>query len=162
MPLSFLKTNPINQTQNSKTQKFSDTMKTYKYNKLVIVIEPTSTGYSAYIPELEGIASVGDTLQEVSENIKEAVDLYFEDLRETEGIDIDTNFKYEFQLSIEAFFNLFKSINVSALADKAGINASLLRQYANGLKHPSLKQAYKIQEAIHKLGNELNSVNFIV
>ena len=122
--------------------------------KLVVVVEPTKTGYSTYLPEIDGVASVGSTLDEISDNIKEAVMLYQEELN------IEENFKLEYRFSIEAFFKLFKSINISALADKSNINASLLRQYAKGIKHPSVKQAKKIEQSIHKLGEELTSIRF--
>jgi predicted RNase H-like HicB family nuclease len=49
--------------------------------KYLIVIEKARDGsYSAYVPDLPGCVSCGDTVAEVKRNIKEAVDLYVEDL----------------------------------------------------------------------------------
>ena len=46
---------------------------TYKINT---VIEKDGHGYFAYAPELKGCHSQGDILEEVLENIKEAIELY--------------------------------------------------------------------------------------
>ena len=52
--------------------------------KISIVIEKDEYGYYAYAPELEGCQTQGDTLEEVLDNIKEAVELYLETLTEEE------------------------------------------------------------------------------
>ena len=48
--------------------------------KVNIVIEKDKNGYFAFCPELKGGHSQGDTLEEVLENIKEAIELYLETL----------------------------------------------------------------------------------
>lgn len=53
----------------------------YKAN---IIIEKDEDGYYAYCPELPGCQSQGDSLQEVRENIKEAVEVYIETLSQLE------------------------------------------------------------------------------
>ncbi|MBD2502879.1 type II toxin-antitoxin system HicB family antitoxin [Anabaena azotica] len=52
--------------------------------KVSIVIEKDEDGYYAYCPELPGCQSQGDSLAEVQENIKEAVELYIETLSHAE------------------------------------------------------------------------------
>ncbi len=52
--------------------------------KVSIVVEKDEHGYYAYCPELEGCQSQGDSLEEVIENIKEAIELYLETLSEEE------------------------------------------------------------------------------
>jgi predicted RNase H-like HicB family nuclease len=52
--------------------------------KISVIIEKDEYGYYAYTPELEGCQSQGDTLEEVLDNIKEAVELYLETLTEEE------------------------------------------------------------------------------
>ena len=49
----------------------------------------------------------------------------------------------------------------SALADEAGMNPSLVRQYTSGKKYPSEKQAGLIQQAIHRLSEDLGRVQLI-
>ena len=38
------------------------------------------------------------------------------------------------------------------------MNPALLRQYASGVKHPSPKQAKKLEDTIHQIGKELSGV----
>jgi predicted RNase H-like HicB family nuclease len=49
--------------------------------KFLIVIEETSTGYSAYSPDVPGCVSTGSTREEVERNMREAIDFHFEGLR---------------------------------------------------------------------------------
>ena len=53
----------------------------YKVN---VVIEKDEYGYYAYCPELEGCQTQGDSLEEILNNIKEAVGLYLDTLSEDE------------------------------------------------------------------------------
>ena len=46
-----------------------------------IIIEKTETGYSAYVPDLPGCITVGDTVEETRRHIKEAMELYIEQLK---------------------------------------------------------------------------------
>lgn len=55
--------------------------------------------------------------------------------------------EFEFVFDIGAFFSYYL-INVSAFAEYAGMNASLLRQYACGLKSPTKATIDKIRAAI--------------
>lgn len=52
--------------------------------KINVVIEKDEYGYYAYCPELEGCQTQGDSVEEVLENIKEAIDLYLETLSKGE------------------------------------------------------------------------------
>ncbi|MGA1351257.1 MAG: type II toxin-antitoxin system HicB family antitoxin [Burkholderiaceae bacterium] len=45
--------------------------------QLTAVIEREGNGYVSFCPEVD-VASQGDTVQEASENLKEAVELFFE------------------------------------------------------------------------------------
>jgi len=50
--------------------------------KYVIVIESTSDGYSAYVPDLPGCVSVGNSREEVESHIQEAILFHLEGLKE--------------------------------------------------------------------------------
>jgi predicted RNase H-like HicB family nuclease len=50
--------------------------------RYLIIIEPTSTGYSAYSPDLPGCVSSGASRVEVVANMREAIELHLEGLRE--------------------------------------------------------------------------------
>ena len=47
-----------------------------------VIYERGQTNWGAYVPDLPGCVSIGDTLAEVQENIKEAIALYLEVLKE--------------------------------------------------------------------------------
>jgi predicted RNase H-like HicB family nuclease len=52
--------------------------------KYVYVIERANDGsYSAYVPDLPGCTTSGDSIDEVKANIKDAVNLYVDSLRES-------------------------------------------------------------------------------
>ena len=59
-------------------------MTTMRY---AVVIERGPQGYGAYVPDLPGVISVGDTQEEVMVNVREAMTLHLEGLREA-GDDI--------------------------------------------------------------------------
>jgi len=50
--------------------------------KYLIVIEPTSTGFSAYSPDLPGCASTGASREECERNMHEAIAFHLDGLRQ--------------------------------------------------------------------------------
>jgi len=50
--------------------------------RYLIVLEPTATGFSAYSPDLPGCVATGATRAEVEANMREAIALHLEGLRE--------------------------------------------------------------------------------
>ena len=48
----------------------------------VMIIEKTHTGYSAYSPDVDGCAAVGDTEEETRRNLAGALEAHFEAMRE--------------------------------------------------------------------------------
>ena len=47
-----------------------------------VIYEKGETNWGAIVPDLPGCVSIGDTLEEVQENVKEAIVLYLEVLAE--------------------------------------------------------------------------------
>ncbi len=54
----------------------------------VVLLEDETGGYVAIVPALPGCHTQGDTLAEVMENVKEAIDLYWETLTPQEKKDM--------------------------------------------------------------------------
>jgi predicted RNase H-like HicB family nuclease len=50
--------------------------------RYLIVLEPTATGFSAYSPDLPGCVATGATRAEVEGNMREAIALHLDGLRE--------------------------------------------------------------------------------
>ncbi len=50
--------------------------------RYAVVIEKGEKNFSAYVPDLPGCVSVGDTLEEVKAEIREAIEFHLEGMRE--------------------------------------------------------------------------------
>ncbi|MBD2306548.1 type II toxin-antitoxin system HicB family antitoxin [Chroococcidiopsis sp. FACHB-1243] len=55
--------------------------------RYLIIIEETTTGYSAYSPDLPGCVSTGETREELEQNMREAIQFHIKKL-ELEGYEI--------------------------------------------------------------------------
>lgn len=55
--------------------------------KYLVIIEQSTTGYSAYVPDLPGCIATGDTKETTERNIYEAIQFHLEGL-EAEGLEI--------------------------------------------------------------------------
>ena len=49
-----------------------------------VILEKDEYGYFAYVPNLKGCVTQGDTLEEAMQNIKEAIEIYIETLHQDE------------------------------------------------------------------------------
>jgi len=124
--------------------------------KLKVIVEGTTTGYSAYADKYPVYTTGGD-VKELVENIVEAFNFYFEEAAEKVVIskrNLDLNF------SIPSLFKLYP-INVRHFANRIGMNYTLLSQYVQGRKKPSEKQTEKIVEGLQEVGKELSDVSLI-
>jgi hypothetical protein len=63
--------------------------------------------------------------------------------------------KFIHQYDIYALFKKFDFLKISTVAEYAGMNPGLLRQYVSGAKSPSKEQAKKIERTLHNLAAEL-------
>ena len=50
--------------------------------KYLVIYEKTSSGYSAYVPDLPGCITTGRSLEETERLMKEAIDFHIDGLRE--------------------------------------------------------------------------------
>lgn len=124
--------------------------------KLKVIVEKTSTGYSAYADKYP-VYTTGGNVKELINNIVEALNFHFEEAGEKVAVskrNIDLNY------SIPSLFQLYP-INIRHFADRIGMNYTLLSQYVQGRKKPSGKQTEKIVEGLQEVGKELSEVNII-
>ena len=120
-----------------------------------MIVEKTDTGFSAYAVDYP-IFTTGKSISDLISNANEASNLYYAD----QQINI-TQENLKFELDFRQFFQYYKVINSKFLADKIGMNATLLSQYVNGHKKPSETQTEKILMGIHQIGQELAEINLI-
>ena len=77
--------------------------------------------------------------------------------------DIDpSSVKFDLAFDLTVLFVQKDYLNVSAVASKAGINPTLMRQYVAGFKYPSLERAKAIEQVIREIGRELVDVKVAV
>lgn len=134
--------------------------------KVTAIIEKSESGmYSVYVPDKlpgcflngqgfnveEAKQEMFDTLEEIKEYQKEVTGSVPDELN---------NLEFEYQYDVSSFFDYFKEFNVSALARRVGINASLMRRYRNRSAFASTTQLKKIEEALKNIGQELCSARF--
>jgi len=133
-------------------------------NKITAIVEKTDTGYSAYLADIPGVATAGDTFSELQENVREAINLYVETANEYKEDIPDTlqgEYVVEFKFDIQAFMEwMTKVMSQRGLSEIANMNESLLSQYASGKKKPGPKQLKKIEHAIHRFANDLKAISF--
>ncbi|MGB7413420.1 MAG: type II toxin-antitoxin system HicB family antitoxin [Thermosynechococcaceae cyanobacterium] len=55
--------------------------------RYLVIVEETSTGYSAYSPDVPGCVSTGETQEQVEENMQEALAFHIEGLQ-LEGLQV--------------------------------------------------------------------------
>ena len=116
--------------------------------KLELIIESEKgllNGRVTYNDNL--LVDSGKSISELEEKIKMLLH-DFEELRPEEV-------EFEHSYDVYALFEQFDFLKISKVAEYAGINASLLRQYASQVKFPSLAQAKKIERTIHHLAKQM-------
>jgi hypothetical protein len=119
---------------------------------------------------IEGIGdflpvTVGKNKQEIQLNLCELIKDYLahEGNNDSAWQGFNPNHpEFEYRYDIQAFFEEFGFLKQSKIAEEAGINPGLLRQYASGIKHPSAEQAMKIELAIHRLANSMQKATLFV
>ena len=70
--------------------------------------------------------------------------------------------EFDIAHDLTAVFSEKSYLNLSVVAQKLGINRSLMAQYASGTKYPSSERAHAIEKAIHEFGRDLLKLQIAV
>jgi len=130
---------------------------------LKVLISKVGKGVSAHLPEVDGFVIARDSVEKLKHDLEAGITFHIEGLYEEERafwMNEPYNFEYVFQdipAMIEGYSGL---INQSSLARISGINESLMRQYATGIKRPSRKVTERIESGLKKYADELRSISF--
>lgn len=129
---------------------------------LTAIIESLENNYSAYIKDVDGVVATGSTIEEIKATLVEAVRLYVETCHDL-GCDLPEALKGEYQIvfsmDVKSLLTLYQGIFTKAGLEKlTGINQKQLWHYASGISTPRKAQVLKIEKAIHRLGQELLSI----
>lgn len=130
---------------------------------ILAIVEKGNDGlYSIYSEDeilSHGLGGYGSSVEEAKKDffvsINEAKEMVVEEgkVLPKGAENVEVTFKYDLQ----SFFNFFDWVNVSKFAKLAGVNASQMRQYKQGLSFASEKTTQKILDAVKKVGTELAS-----
>jgi predicted RNase H-like HicB family nuclease len=121
--------------------------------KIMVIIEKADTGFSAYAEDYP-VYTTGESMNELINNTHEAFSLYFENKKFNPA-------RLAFEIDFKQFFQYYKVINSKALAEKIGMNPTLLSQYVRGHKKPSETQSRRILYGINRIGRELAEMSVI-
>jgi predicted RNase H-like HicB family nuclease len=69
--------------------------------RYLVVVEQTSSGYSAYSPDLPGCVASGQSQEEVEQNIRQAIEFHIDGLRE-EGEPVPEPHTYSSYIQLSA------------------------------------------------------------
>ena len=96
--------------------------------KVTVIMEKASDGYYSCFVEEDlpgfGLAGYGDTAEAAKEDMLKAYD-DIKEMKTVEGVGVpELEFVYKYDL--QSFFNYFSFLNVTKVAEAAGINLSLI------------------------------------
>jgi len=130
---------------------------------LRVIIEKADNNYSAYIEGIDGVIAVGKTVDEIKTNMIESIETLKSECKEL-GCEVPKELKgyYElaFKMDVKSLLDFYSGIFSKAGLERiTGINQKQLWHYASGNRKPRPEQAMKLENALHKLGEELISIN---
>ena len=129
---------------------------------LTAIIESAENNYAAYIEGLDGIVATGETVTDIKESLLQAVNEYVLLCEETGcevPLDLRGNYRLEFKMDVKSLLNVFSKVfTKSGLERLTGINQKQLWHYASGMSVPRRAQVTKIENAIHRLADELHAI----
>lgn len=131
-------------------------------NKIYVIIERSKDGFCAYGETVDGIWGMGETVQEAKKYAEASLSLFLEN-NSTEHIPEELKMPHElvYKFDTQSLLKYYKGIFTNAALERiTGIHQKQIQHYATGLKKPRRTQTKKIETALHKLGNELISLEF--
>lgn len=130
--------------------------------KATVILEIAKDGfYSCYMVEDYpdfGLVGAGETALAAKEDFLTAYE-EIKSLLKEEGKEVP-ELEFDWHYDMKSFFNYFDFLNISKVAERAGINASLMRKYVSGIANPSEKQYAKLKEAVNVFAKELITAEF--
>ena len=130
--------------------------------KATVIIEKAKDGYySCYVEDDLpgfGLSGFGETAEEAKKDMLKAYQ-EIKEIQAEEGKKVPV-LEFTYKYDMQSFFDYFSFLNVTKIAELAGINPSLMRQYTSGVANAGQKQYDKIRIAIGKISKELSAATF--
>ena len=133
-------------------------------HSLRAIVEFAENNCTIYLPEVDGIYGIGDTVDEAKKSLQESISLTIESCIEfgehiPKALEEDYEIKYSYDL--RSFLNIYGSVlSKSGLERITGINQKQLWHYAAGKIKPRKETITRISESVHKFAEALAEVEF--
>ncbi|MDE6802877.1 MAG: pilus assembly protein HicB [Muribaculaceae bacterium] len=127
-----------------------------------IIVEQTPDGYfSCFVKEeipYVGLLGYGESSESAIDSL---IEFYHQSKAElaAEG-KILPELDFTVHYDMPSFFNRFNFLNQSKIAERAGINPSLMRKYTSGVAKAGQKQYDKLHAAVQSLAREMLAAAF--
>ncbi|MBR4826302.1 MAG: type II toxin-antitoxin system HicB family antitoxin [Bacteroidales bacterium] len=123
--------------------------------KIKVIVDYTNNYAACPADDRIACVSTGRTLQEVKENIEQALQFHIEGMRE-DGDPIpeefNGNWEFEWELTARAMLHYTDGIvPKSALAKVTGINQQQLTHYASGYRVPRETMRQRLVDGLHSI-----------
>ena len=105
-----------------------------------------------------GLNGAGATVKAAKDDLMVCLEDAREEYEQSGGKLYPVEFRYQYDL--QSFFEYFSFLNVSEIAKRAGINPSLMRQYARGIKTAGEKTYSRLSECMAGITKELQAASF--
>lgn len=131
--------------------------------EVVAHIGKTENNFAACIEGLDGFVCTSDSFEDLKHEIEKGIRFHIDGLRQDGDpvpVPFDEEFVIVYKWDIESLLYYYHGIfTKSALERLTGINQIQLGHYAAGRSKPRKQQARKIEEALHRLGDELLTIS---
>ncbi len=132
---------------------------------LKVIIEKAANNYAAYIDGVDGIAVTGKSIADIKQKMQEAVSFFIEVAIEDGSYipePLQGEYRFEFIMDVQTLLIYYDGvIGKPALEKLTGINQKQLWHYEMGKSKPRPERMEKIQNALHRLGEEFLSVQLV-
>ncbi|HPX05599.1 MAG: antitoxin HicB [Bacteroidales bacterium] len=128
--------------------------------KLRIIIERGNDLFAAYAENCEGVYGEGYSVEEAKASALKGLEFLVNN-NDPKNLPSILNSEYEivYRFDVESFLNYYRGIFTNAALERiTGINQRQIQHYASGESKPRRQQIEKIQEGLHRLGQELTAL----
>lgn len=126
-----------------------------KKTVLKAIITGGKEQFGVWVENLPGVYGAGDTLEEVKESLKDAIELF----KETNEDVLKGDYEIKFNFDTSGFLKYYsKFISFAAMKEITGVHQKQLWNYANHYRTPSRETSEKITEKIKAFAKDIGHV----
>lgn len=128
---------------------------------LYATIEKTPDGFDVFT-ENDKFSGVGDTAELAKADMMQQIEIYKKACKENNleyPAYLDGDFEIRYKFDVQSLLQYYNTVFTNAALERiTGINQKQLWKYANGVSKPRITQIKKIEQSLHRLGEELTSI----